>query len=58
MLLESGFLFPEPKNELRECTGGKPAKVLIIGRQAAPSTDPGRGRKNSHPLIFQGGFIS
>ena len=52
MLLESGFLFTELKNELLEHTGGKQAKIFIIGRQRAPSTDTGRGRKSPHSLIF------
>lgn len=40
---ESRFLFTEMKKELGEHTGGRQANVFIPGRQAAPSTDTGRG---------------
>ena len=49
MLPESGILFMEPKDELHEHTVGKQEKVFIIGKQVAPNTDTGRGRK-SPPL--------
>ena len=52
MLPESGFLFMEPKKELLELTGGKHVKVFITGKQIAPSTDTGRGRKSPPSLIF------
>lgn len=52
MLPESGFLLPEPKNELGEHIGSRQAKVFIIGRQIAPSTETGRGRKSPLSLIF------
>ena len=55
MLPESGFLFTELKNELREHTGSKQAKVFLTGKQRAPSTDPGRGRK-SPPSYCSWGF--
>ena len=60
MLLESKFLFMEPKNEFWEHTGGKQAKVFITGKQIAPSTDTGR-RKRVPPfycsmeVLFFGG---
>lgn len=52
MLLESGSLFMQPKNELCEHTGSKKAKVFIRERQIAPSTDTARERKISHTLTF------
>lgn len=50
MLLESGFLFTQSKNELWEHTGSKQAsKVFIIGKQIAPRAS-GRGEEN--PLLY------
>ena len=57
MLPESRFLFTEPKNEFCEHTGSKQAKVFITGKQIAPSTDIGRGRKNP-PFYSTEVFIS
>ena len=55
MLPESGFLFTEPKNELREHTGGQASQVFITGEQTAPSTD-WEGEEESPFTLFYGGF--
>ena len=52
MLLESGFLFTQPKNELLKHTGSKQA-VFIIGKQIAPRT-AGREKSPLSPLSYRG----
>ena len=56
MLSESEFLFTKLKNELGEHTGSKQAKVFMAGKQRAPSTDTGRGRRSPAFQLFCGGF--
>ena len=58
MLLESGFWYTEPKNELLEHTGSKHTRVFITGKQIAPSADPGRGKKSPPFYCCMGIFIS
>ena len=54
MLLESGFLFTQSKNELHEHTGSKQAKSFYYRKQIAPRA-AGRGQKSSHsPLSYRG----
>lgn len=54
---QARFLFTEPKDELQEHTQAtSKQKVVTTGKQTAPSTDTGRGRKSSPFLLFCGSF--
>ena len=52
MLLESRFLFMQPKNELCEHIGSKQVEVFISGKQIAPAQTLGGGGRVPLPIFL------